>query len=256
MKPKLKFLLFLCLLSSGIFAQGDPYNNLNGHNTIVRISGYNIRAIINNPALPFADSNSIPTTYAIKTYVDNHSGGDGGGAVNSVNGQTGDVTITIPDVSGKLNKNDSVLANRITTLETALASLRNLVGQKQDTSFVDTLELDYGLLAVNNKQLFLQQNISNNINPKSATSYTLDSSDIGKVLTFNNSSGITLTIPSGLRVGFNCTIIQTGTGQVTFSGDGVTIIQSNSYTKTLKQYSVVRLNCFATNTYVLDGEMQ
>ena len=48
------------------------------------------------------------------------------------------------------------------------------------------------------------------INEQTGTSYTLVAGDNGKVIKFTNGSAITVTLPSGLGEGFNCSIVQYG----------------------------------------------
>jgi hypothetical protein len=54
--------------------------------------------------------------------------------------------------------------------------------------------------------------ISANLNDQTGTTYTLQSSDNGKVVTLSNDFAITLTVPTGLSAGFNCMIVQKGAG--------------------------------------------
>ena len=83
---------------------------------------------------------------------------------------------------------------------------------------------------------------SASLNNQTGTTYTLSSSDNGKVVTLNNSSAITLTINTGLGDGFNCLIVQKGAGQVTITGgSGVTLINRQSQTKTAARHAVVTI---------------
>lgn len=87
------------------------------------------------------------------------------------------------------------------------------------------------------------------------TSYTLLSTDSSKVVVLDSASEITLTVPSGLGAGFNCTVIQKGTGQVTFSEDSsVTINNRQSHTKIAGQYGVASLYAYTANIFVLTGD--
>lgn len=95
-----------------------------------------------------------------------------------------------------------------------------------------------------------------NINAQTGTTYTLQASDNGKVLTFNNASAITLTVPSGLGAGFNCLVVQIGAGQVTFSASSTTINNRSGYTKTAGQYATATIAAYAANTFVTGGDMQ
>jgi len=93
------------------------------------------------------------------------------------------------------------------------------------------------------------------INTQSAASYTLKTSDNGKVLVFTSGSSVTLTIPSGLSVGFNCSIVQYGAGQVTVSaGAGTTLRLRSSANKTGGQYAVASLISVVLNEYLFAGD--
>ncbi|MBP6754878.1 MAG: hypothetical protein KA210_01925 [Bacteroidia bacterium] len=86
------------------------------------------------------------------------------------------------------------------------------------------------------------------------TSYTLTNNDNGKVVTLNSASAVTVTVPS-LSVGFNCMIIQKGTGQVTISPSGVTILNRYNFIKTAGQYAILSLVCIEANKYISSGDM-
>lgn len=92
------------------------------------------------------------------------------------------------------------------------------------------------------------------INDQTGTTYTLVSGDNGKVVTFNNASAVTVTVPSGLPVGFSCAIIQKGAGQVTLATSGTTLRNRQSHTKTAGQYAVCSLFSHVTNEYMFGGD--
>lgn len=94
-----------------------------------------------------------------------------------------------------------------------------------------------------------------NINNQTGTTYTLTASDNGKIITLNNSSAITLTIPSGLQVGFNCMIVQLGTGQVTLSASSVTVTNRSGFTKTSGQNAIATIISVVSNTFITGGDM-
>jgi hypothetical protein len=65
-------------------------------------------------------------------------------------------------------------------------------------------------------------------------------------------SAITLSLPTtGIPEGFNCMILQSGTGQVTFSG---TFSNRNSFTKTAGQYAIATI-LYVGGVYIVSGEM-
>lgn len=92
------------------------------------------------------------------------------------------------------------------------------------------------------------------MNDQTGTTYTLQASDNGKVVTCSNASAITVTVPSGLGAGFNCMVIQKGAGQVTFSPSSTTVNNRQSHTKIAGQYGVVSLVAYAADVFVLAGD--
>ena len=84
--------------------------------------------------------------------------------------------------------------------------------------------------------------------------YTLLASDNGKVLVMNKASAVTVTVPSGLGAGFNCSFVQKGAGQVSFSASSTTINNRQSHTKINAQYGVASLLAYADDVFVLAGD--
>jgi hypothetical protein len=94
------------------------------------------------------------------------------------------------------------------------------------------------------------------LNAQTGTTYTLVSSDANKLVTLNNASAITVTVPSAVfTAGQQINLLQLGAGQVTFQGDGTSTIVSNPGVKTRAQYSIATLVCIATNTFLLTGDI-
>lgn len=82
----------------------------------------------------------------------------------------------------------------------------------------------------------------------SGTSLTLDDTYLGKIIYTTNSSAVTITVPPGLVNGFNCVVIQDGTGIVSLSIGAVTMVGK---TATTGQYDALSiLNYKATDTYI------
>ena len=109
-----------------------------------------------------------------------------------------------------------------------------------------------GTLTGGNSSTSSISGFSANINTQSGTTYTIDATDNGKVIQTTGASAITITIPAGLPTGFNCTVIQMGAGQITFSG---TYFNRTGFTKTASQYSVVSILNLGSNNYIVTGEM-
>lgn len=89
-----------------------------------------------------------------------------------------------------------------------------------------------------------------------ANSVTLAATDNAEIIQSNAASAITVTIPAGLPTGFNCMVLQYGAGQITFSpAAGVTLINRNSYNKSIGQYALVTLLHIGSNVVIISGEL-
>jgi hypothetical protein len=94
------------------------------------------------------------------------------------------------------------------------------------------------------------------INIQSGTSYTVQASDLGKVIVFDGDSGVdkTLTIPSGLGVGFYFeALLDIGFNtKLSFVSSGVSLFTAGSFlTETKTRYAVVRFIAYKNNTFTL-----
>lgn len=85
-----------------------------------------------------------------------------------------------------------------------------------------------------------------------SANYPITAADNGKIIQSTSASAITVTIPAGLPTGFNCTVVQMGAGQITFSG---TYLNRGSFTKTASQYAVVSILHLGSNSIIVTGEM-
>lgn len=97
-------------------------------------------------------------------------------------------------------------------------------------------------------------NFDASVNEQTGTSYTLQASDLGKIVKLTNGSAITVTLPNNLGIGFTCTVIQYGAGQITFSTSSSTLYNRQSHTKTAGQYAVVSLISCVADVFVLAGD--
>lgn len=98
------------------------------------------------------------------------------------------------------------------------------------------------------------------LNAQTGTSYTTVLSDDGKLITLDNASPITLTIPPNgtvaYGIGTQINLMQLGAGQVTITpGAGVTIRSAGSRLKTSAQYAVATCVKIASDTWVAVGNL-
>ena len=97
-------------------------------------------------------------------------------------------------------------------------------------------------------------------NNQVGTTYTVVAADNGKQVILSNASAVTVTIPSGLPTGFNCKFYQQGTGKVSFTTSGGTVLRYQTYElpQTEEQYSIVGMENVTnlSGVYKLYGQLQ
>lgn len=91
------------------------------------------------------------------------------------------------------------------------------------------------------------------INSQTGTTYTLLAADNGEIIVWNTSAGATLTIPSGLPVGFNATLIQTGTAAIGITGSGTTLNSFEGKLRTAGQHAAVSIISYSSNVFNVAG---
>jgi hypothetical protein len=94
---------------------------------------------------------------------------------------------------------------------------------------------------------------SNAINALTGTTYSLLTTDNGKIITWSNAGGVTLTVPSGLPVGFNTTVIQIGAGAVGITGSGTTLNSFEGKRRTAGQHAAVSIISYSSNVFNIAG---
>jgi hypothetical protein len=88
-----------------------------------------------------------------------------------------------------------------------------------------------------------------------ATSLSLSSTHNGRTIVFSSNSPITVTVPTGLGAGFCVTIIQSGTGAITFTASGTTINSFQSLLSTAGQHASASLLATAADVFNLSGAL-
>jgi hypothetical protein len=98
------------------------------------------------------------------------------------------------------------------------------------------------------------------LNAQTGTTYTAVLADDGDLITLDNASAITFTIPPNSSVAFGIgtqiNVMQLGAGQVTIApGAGVTLRSAGSKLKTQAQFAVATCCKIATDTWVVVGNL-
>jgi hypothetical protein len=210
---------------------------------------------------------SVVTSSTVATSWQDHrqtyggSGGGGGGASDFTD--LGDVPASYSGESGKLV--------RVNAGETGLEFITPPTGTGDvvgPASSVDgalprfdgtggkTLE-ESGVLVTDNDEI---SGYLGNVNAQTGTTYTLDAADTGKIVDLSNAAAITLTLPATFPVGWCCTVVQSGAGQVTLTPAGsATRRNRQSHTRTAGQWACVTLYVRANSggsaaEYVMMGD--
>ena len=173
--------------------------------------------------------------------------------VQSVAGRTGTVTLSNTDISGlgtAATQDVGTRANNVVQLDGS-GALPAVDGSNL-TSI--TASVSAGELTDGNFDGTAILGFDASINDQTGTAYTLLAGDNGKVVVLDNGSAVTVTVPSGLGAGFNCSFVQKGAGQVSFSASGTTINNRQSHTKINAQYGVASIVAYADNVFVLAGD--
>ena len=87
-------------------------------------------------------------------------------------------------------------------------------------------------------------------------SYTFSNADNGKIISTTTGSAGTFTIPASLIAGWNVTVFQSGSGQMTFltASTAIRLFNRQSQNKTAGQYALASLLQVTADTYVLSGD--
>ncbi len=105
------------------------------------------------------------------------------------------------------------------------------------------------------KKATVAQVLTGQLVTESGTSRTLTAADNAKIIYCTSSSAVTITCATGLGVGFNCTIIQGGTGKVTVAAGAATLVSYSSLFSTMGQYAVISLVSPVSGTFVAAGNL-
>ena len=155
---------------------------------------------------------------------------------------------TKADSATQPGDNISTLTNDSNFIDSSGAPVQSVAGR------TGTVTVDAGDLTDGNFDGTAILGFDASINDQTGTAYTLLAGDNGKVVVLNNGSAVTVTVPSGLGAGFNCSFVQKGAGQVSFSASGTTINNRQSHTKINAQYGVASIVAYADNVFVLAGD--
>jgi Na+/glutamate symporter len=89
------------------------------------------------------------------------------------------------------------------------------------------------------------------VDASKTSSFSIVAADNNKLFLINSSTSVTVTVPSGLPIGFACQFIQTGAGAVILlGGSGVTLNSANGLTSRAANSAVGLVMSSSTLGYV------
>ena len=186
---------------------------------------------VNTPIVLFSPSQ---TNFLVDVFAPN--------IVNSFNGATGDVAFS----------------TYVETVNGATGAITNVAKTDTAQTFTAIQSFSAGLTAAG--ATFAGAVVadayritSNAINAQVGTTYSLLDSDNGKIVTMDNASPITLTVPSGLPVGFNTTVIQLGAGAVGIISSGTTLNSFEGKLNMAGQHAAVSIISYTSDVFNVAG---
>ena len=151
-----------------------------------------------------------------------------------------------------------------TDLVTNLPADFEVFGQAVDTDFVDLLGGTTGQVLSKTSNTDLDFTWTSNtqtltFNAQTGTTYTLQGSDVNKLVTTSNASAVVVTIPASVFAAGDIINVQSiGVGLTTISGAGVTITSTGAaaIAPILRaRYSAASIICTASNVFTIVGDL-
>ena len=140
--------------------------------------------------------------------------------------------------------------NKDLTLQTGASNTGSIVLRDGSNNNIDIAPHGTGKIDLNDSPL---TGYGADLQTESGTSKTLAAADNGTIIVCSSSSAVTITVPASLPTGFNCMIIQSGSGQVSLSASSTTLNNRNG-TKTAGQHAIMTVVHLGSNAFVVSGD--
>jgi hypothetical protein len=85
---------------------------------------------------------------------------------------------------------------------------------------------------------------------------TLTAADSGQIVTVSNTSSTTITVPSGLPIGFRCMVYMINTGSIVIgNAAGVSLYSRTGAFNCTTRYGALSVFVYDTNSVIVDGSL-
>jgi hypothetical protein len=221
-------------------------------------------------SVTFTGSTVIPTADINGGAIDGATIGASSASTGAFTSVTASTSLEISGSTGLILQNEETITNAvdgtvaITATTTALSGDLTVTGndltfgngETISNSTDGTVVVTATTIEMAGKTDFADNAITGygaDLQTLSGTSKTLAASDNGTVIVCISNESTAIIVPTGLPAGFNCMIVQTGSGQVTFSASSTTLNNRNGL-KTAAQYAMMTLVNYSSNTFVVSGD--
>jgi len=159
-------------------------------------------------------------------------------AVTAINANNATITTAFVDILSRSGIQPNTMGSNLDMNSNHILNLPAPGSNNEPLRLIDGISASAGA-AISSAIL---ASLSSTLNIQSGTTYTLQASDNNKIISINNASPITVTLPNSLPVGFTCILEQEGAGQVAVTpAAGATFQSALGDVHTATQYSLVYL---------------
>lgn len=241
------------------FISGDTFTiqrGQSGTSAITHSSGATVRHVLTSDDLDYFNTAIQPSTLTAKgdTYIATASG-----TVTRLGVGTNGQVLTADSAEAKGVKWAAPTTGTVTSITAGTGLSGGTITSTGTIAIDSTVATLTGSQTLTNKILtsptINTAKTTIGFNAQTGTTYSLVLTDQDKLVTLNNASAVTVTVPNGIfSTGQSINLQGIGAGLVTIASDGTTVITGTGLT-TRAQYSAATLICTSANNFTLIGDL-